>query len=506
MGNEVVVVMDCGSTNASVIAVDSAGAIAASASRPNSPSPQPGCPEGYLIWDLDEVWGRLCDACREVCAQLAPETIRAVTVCTFGADGAPVKRDGSLTYPVICWQDARTEPLAASIGQRIDPWEIYAITGYQVIPFNTLLRLIWLRENVPQALDEADCFLMMPGVLSMRLCGGFAIDPTAAGTMMAMDIARRDWSEKMLSLAGVDPSLFPQWVEPGEVIGETTAQAAEQTGLPQGTPVVAAGHDTQFAAIGSGASPREAILSSGTWEILMLRHDRFEPNRAAFDEGVLVECDAVAGYYNPQLLMMGSAVLEWIREHFYAEVAERSEAYAKMIADAQGVAPGADGVMFLPCFVSSTGPTKKFGTKGTILGLELSTSPAQVYRAALEGLSFQMRHALDILRETTGAAPEAVRCVGGGSKNDLWNQIRADVCRLPIRTISQKEATVLGAAMFGFVGTGVFASIEQAQEQMAGSEATFEPSPEAERYEELYQRYRSLPQALERFYAGAEQA
>lgn len=500
MADDLVVVLDCGSTNATVIAVDGQGEIAASAGRPNGPVQPADGEEGWRIWDLDRVWELLGEACREVCTQVDPDRIRAVTICTFGADGAPVDADGSLTHPVICWQDDRTEPLVEGFAERMPLWEVFEETGYQVIRFNTLLRLIWLREHAPEVLDRAATWMMMPGLLSHRLTGEFSIDPTSGGTMMAMNTGRRDWSERMLALAGLDASFFPRWVDPGESIGALRPDAAAATGLPPGIPVVAAGHDTQFAAVGSGASAGEAILSSGTWEILTLPVDRFTPNRFGFEEGLLYECSARPGRWDPQLLMMGSGVLEWLRSHFYADLTDRSTAYGKMIEDARQVRPGSGGVTLLPSFVSETGPTKKHNTLGTILGLEPTTHRGQVYRAGLEGLSFQLRHALRILTEATGFDAQGLRVVGGGSRNDLWNQIRADVTGLPVTTIVQHEATVLGAAMFAFVGAGIFSSVEDAQAQIARAETTFEPSDDQETYDAIFERYMLAPPALEEFY------
>ncbi len=500
MSSDLAVVFDCGATNAAVVAIDEAGEVVGRGARANAPQPQAGGEPGWLIWDLDEVWGKLAEASREVCAGIQPGRIKAVTVTTFGADGAPVRRDGTLTYPIISWQCSRTEPTLERLAQEMDPWRIYAETGYLLIPFDTLLRFLWLREHAPEALDDAGVWLMTPGLLSHKLSGELSIDPTIAGTMMCMDVGRRAWSKKMLGLAGLEESFFPRWVEPGEAIGEVTGTAAEETGLPAGIPVVAAGHDTQFAAVGSGARPEEAILSSGTWEILMLRANRYEPTRFAFEEGALIECDAEPGLWNPQLLMMASGVLEWIRDHFYRDVAERSSAYEQMIAEARGLPPGANGVTVLPSFVAETGPTKKHNTHGTILGLTITTGRGQVYRAALEGLSCQLRHALEILREAFSFEPQGLRVVGGGARNPLWNQIRADVTGLPVTTISQLEATVLGAAMFALVGAGKFGSVREAQTAMTSGEAATEPSSDRAAYNALYEQYRLGAPALAGFY------
>lgn len=502
MSDDLVVVLDCGATNARAIAVTVTGAIAGAAGRPNQPVPQPGGPEHWRIWPLPDLFDQLCAACREAVSGLDPQRVRAVTVTTFGADGAPVAADGSLTYPVISWQCPRTEALARRIADYLDPYELFRITGYQVIPFNTLLKLIWLRENEPAALERAQCWLMMPGLLSLLLCGERAIDPTAAGTMMAMDMARRDWSPQVLELAGLGPEFFPRWVEPGQVIGQLSAAAAAACGLPAGIPVVAAGHDTQFALVGSGARADEAVLSSGTWEIALLRQDRYQATRAGFSAGLLIEADAQPGRWNPQLLMMGSGVLEWVRGRFYGEIADRAAAYPVMIAEAERQPLGAGGVQVLPSFVPDTGPTAPYRTAGTILGLGINTERGQIYRAALEGLCCQLRHALEILGECTGATVRGLRVVGGGARNPLWNRLRADVTGLPVTTIANEEATVLGAAIFGFVGAGVLSSVQEGQAAAELGERTIEPAAQRDAHEALYATYRARLPHLGQAYAA----
>lgn len=493
---DIAIVFDCGATNVRAVAVDASGEILAAAGGPNAPREQQ---RGGLIWDTDEIWGKLAGACREVCAQVPAEDLRAITVTTFGADGTPVEAQGQQTYPLISWQDNRTADLAARLAHDPGGWPLFQRTGYQIITFNTLLKLIWLRENQPQALEQAETFLMTPGLLSFRLCGQFSIDPTIAGTAMAMDMAARDWAPELLALAGLKPDFFPPWVEPGEVIGTVHQQAAEETGLPVGLPVVAAGHDTQFALFGAGAQPQEAVLSSGTWEILMVRSPEYQATRQGFEDGLLIEADALPGYWNPQLLMMGSGVLEWVRDNFFGSEAE----YAEMIAAAREVTPGSDGVSFLPSFQPDSGPAAKYGVPGALVGLGLQTGAGQVYRAALEGLCFQMRWALEILREAAGFDAQALRVVGGGSRNDLWNQLRAEVSGLPVTVIAQKEATVLGASRFALVGAGVFGDIAEAQAALHLDKTTFEPTAQQEYYEQLYQQFRNLPPALATYHQHA---
>ncbi len=496
---EVVLAIDCGATNILVAAVDENGEVVAESRRPNAPVAQ-SPDEDWLVWNPERLWAMVADCCQDVAARVGADSVRAVSVLTWGADGAPVTADGKLTYPPIAWQCRRTESVARRLADRLGRRRLYEITGYHVIRFNTLFKLAWLREKAPEALDKADRWLMMPGLLSHRLCGEMSLNITSASTTMMLDIERRTWSPFLLEAVGVDESFFPELVYPGRVIGSVTAQAAEQTGLSEGTPVVAAGHDTQFAPIGSGAEPQEAILSTGTWEIAMLRAAQPVNPDYGFQEGLLTEVDAAPGLYDPQLLMMGSGVLEWVRDQFYADFSDPSTAHRLMIDEARGLLPGSGGLMMVPSFEPDTGPQSRYGTGGTLLGMRLSTTRAHIYRAALEGLCFQLREAVRILTEATGMSPGRLRVVGGGARNDLWNQMRSDVTGLPVVVTECREACVLGGAACAWVGAGRYESLTEAAEAVRPGTTVLEPSSESDAYRELFRRYRMVAPALEGFY------
>ncbi len=494
---ETVIVFDCGSTNIRSAVVDSSGTIIAQASRENKSYPQFGN-VSWRVWNIDEIWMKLAESSRKVSSMVGKKKIKAVIVTTWGADGAPVKRDGSLTYPPISWQCTRTIEIANRLKQEASTWEIYKITGYQVISFNTLIKLIWLRKNCPKALEEAYTWLMMPGLIAYRLTGEFHIDPTSASTMMAMDLKRRDWSSQMLELTELTADFFPEWKEPGEILGYVNEKAARQCGLCEGIPVIVGGHDTQFAILGACPGERDAILSSGTWEILSVRSNNFNPTPVGFKNGLIIEADVQQGFWNPQMLMLGSAVLEWIRELLFKEL-ERKD-YEAMIKEAENIPPGSDGLIIIPSLVRDSGPTRKYGTLGTIMGLTLQTTRGHIYRAALEGLSFQLKAALDILKEATNIHPEKIKIVGGGSKNMLWNKIRAEVTKLPITIPHQQEATILGAAITAFKGINHYNTFEEAQKEMQPKEKIIESKKKQKLYQNLYKKYIKIPETLKTFY------
>jgi L-fuculokinase len=493
MAKPVIIVWDCGSTNVRAVAVDSGGTVLGEAKAPNQTFPQPGEKPEWRVWDIEKIFSNLCTLTTKVIGQIKTKrtAIKAITVTTWGADVAPVDQEGKVLYPIVSWQCTRTRSIMDRIKKKMDLEDIFQRTGYQVLSFNTLLMLMWIRENAPQVWSKTYKFMHHTGILNHRLTGQFSIDPTMAGTSMAFSISKRCWDNKMLSLAGADETIWPPMFEPGSVIGTVRPNLAKKMNLPENTPVIAAGHDTQFALYGSGAPLEEAILSSGTWEILMARTRQFKPNAQTYKAGILIEQDACKNLVDPQFLMMASGTLEWVRNRFWAGEPEK-DIYPRMIAEAQAVAPGSNGLMFLANFMPTSGPAAAFNTPGSLIGLNVNTSRGEIYRAALEGLAFQLKQALEVFSKTINYKPKAIRVVGGGSKNQLWNQIRADVTGLPIITITHKEATVLGAAMFAFVGLGEFSSIEKARSAIDVGQARTVPSKAKADYAKLYQRYLRL--------------
>jgi len=304
----------------------------------------------------------------------------------------------------------------------------------------------------------------------------------------------------MLALAGLDPSFFPEWREPGEILGEITEEAANQTGLPKGLPVIVGGHDTQFAILAANPAADQAALSSGTWEILALRLNRYDPSRKAYELGIVIEADVEPGFWNPQFLMPASLVLEWVRKLMYRE--ETENIYEIMVKEAEHVPAGAGGLILLPSFMPDTGPTKAYGIPGGILGLTPLAERGHIYRAALEGLSYQLRLAIEGLEEAFKIKLLGVKVVGGGSKNILWNKIRADVTKRLIVTSRIREATVAGAALTAFKGVGKFKSFREALASIETELESYTPGENSEKYEELYKTYLELYPTLARVLRG----
>lgn len=469
MIKDIAIVFDCGATNVRVIAIDSKGDIVASGSHPNNTSTDPFFPGGK-IWDVNEIWNKMCRASAEVIGKIDKNRIAGVTITTFGVDGALFDKNGEMLYPVISWQCERTNSIMAGIDKYIPLQKLYEEAGPLPFNFNTINKLIWLKENKPELIDRSEIFLFIPSIFSYFLTGEKVNDITMAGTSMVTSLSSRSWSGTILEKIGFPVSKLGKPVEPGTITGKVNSEASAVTGLPEGVPVIATGHDTQFAIFGSGAEVNQPVLSSGTWEILMVRSSGYRSGKEQLDMGITTELDVSKGLYNIGNQWIASGMLEWARKVLYGDVKEN--VYEVMIKGASGVPQGSRGVKIIPKFYEEL----KGKPGGQILGLTMDSTRDDIYRAMLEALSFRLKEGKDALESAGGFKTDSILCVGGGSKNRLWNQLRADYSGVPVKITNRAETTVLGASLFVQYACGNASSPEEARSAIDYKTELFEPN------------------------------
>ncbi len=477
MSQDVVIVLDCGATNVRAIAVGNQGQIIAKAAVANAT--QAAVEDSHWHqWSLDEILQRFQVCCEQLVPQLTGFNIWAVTVTTFGVDGALVDRQGELLYPVISWKCPRTVAVMEQVHRYLDPELLQRESGIGHFSFNTLYKLIWLKENRPELFAQAHAWLFISSLINHRLTGRFTTDRTMAGTSQLLDLKRECFSATILNAIDVPASLFPTMVEAGEVIGPLQGELATFLGLPEGIPVIAAGHDTQFALVGSGAVVNQPVLSSGTWEILMVRSQAVDTAALPAIAGSTCELDAQAGLFNPGLQWLASGVLEWIRQLYWPG----SSDYQQMIDEAAAIPAGCDGVRMNPNLLANA---EGIG-QGAFSGLSLDTTRGHFYRAALEALAMALKKQLGQLEQIGQFNTDRLLLVGGGSRNPLWNQIKADVLGIPVFAIDEPETTVLGAAIYAMAGSGIHPHVDAARQAITAHFTTFEPAADSARYQVIY--------------------
>lgn len=359
--------------------------------------------------------------------------------------------------------------------------ELYDLTG-QTFALAALPRLMWLKGRRPDIYDRIHRISMLSDWILARLCGELRSDPSNAGTTGLLSLATRDWSQASLPALGLDIKIFPAVVEPGTVVGGVTADAAAQTDLPLGTPVVMGGGDCQIGTIGldlvrEGAC---AILGGTFWQQLV----NVSPHVRDPGMDLRINPHAIRGLNQAEAIsfFVGST-MRWFRDTFgQAEIAQAggdlSAAYTLLEKQSIDVPPGAYGIV--PIFSDVMHYGRWYHAAPSLLNLSLDTvrsGKGAIFRALQENAAVVASLNLRRIFALAGKIPDEVVFASGASKSAQWSQIVADVVGIPVIVPKVREATALGCAAAAGVGVGLFGSLAEASGAMVRWEHSFEPDP-----------------------------
>lgn len=473
--------VDVGTSSIKAVAFDQVGRKLAAASRP---TPLTRMPTGGE-YNPDTIFETAVSALAEVAAGLRGRPVAGIAATSVGESCVLIDAEGRAVAPSIAWYDRRTTQDAAAIAGAVGNDRVFAITGVGVEFSFTLVKLMWMRRAWPEAFARAERVMLMADWIAYRMSGVAATDPTLAARTQYYDIGANAWSEEMLAFAGKGAD-FPAPIHlGGTALGAVKDDVLAETGLA-GRPIVGVGgHDHIVGAMACGFDrPGTLVDSMGTAEPLLLGSKRPVMDWAVMRRGYLQ-----APIRPGQLYWIGGSVftsggaVEWIR------ALTGGADQATLIAEASAIPPGSEGVVFVP-HVGNGGspPDADLNARGTFLGLTLGVSRAVLYRAVLEGLAFQSRLILDDMAGFPGVTPPAgsPRLIGGGSRNPLFVQIKANAFGRPVTVVDEAESTALGAAMLGGVAAGLFPDIEAAVAGLERSDRMVSPEPDVvERYEAL---------------------
>ncbi len=445
----------------------------------------------------------LVSAIRQLVAQV-PEGPSAVKGLSFGSqlDGMVVcDASGRALRPAMIWMDRRAEAQAAALAARLSPAEFYAAVGANLDSSHAVFKALWVRDEEPDVWRQV-AHLMPPGSFVLQqVTGELAVDYSNASSLALLDPRTREWSKQVLDAVDIDPAMLPRLGGGTEAVGAVAAAFSEASGLDPGTIVAIGCGDEMAATLGAGVyEPGEVCDVVGTAEPVCAASA--EPRE---DPTMLVECHPHADpeawlLENPGFVSGGN--LRWWRDQFgaeerAAEAAGAGDAYDLLSEQAAAVAPGAEGLVFLPCMQGAMAPEWNGAARGTFFGLTLAHSRGHMTRALLEGSAFALRDILEAMK-AAGLGVRRLTIVGGGAKGPLWRQIKADVTGLPVRVPTSVETTATGAAILAAVGSGVHGSVAEAADAFVSFRPDeHQPDPDArDAYDEAYARYRDVYYAL----------
>jgi xylulokinase len=492
--------LDVGTTSVKVGLFDVSGrrlATGAQEYRIQHPSPDRAelDPETYWSATVTAVRGALADAGADR-RQLA-----AIAVSSQGETVIPVDADGRPIGPALVWLDNRAGAEARELAERFGDAEVYDRTGVPSInPTWTASKLLWWRHNEPELFARARRFLLVEDFILHRLSGRFVTDGGIHCTSLLYDIREHGWWEPMLDAVGVEPGRLPELVPPGSVVGSLSTAAAEALGLPSSVLVVAGGMDQGAGAVGVGNIEAGAV-SESTGGALTLQASVERHGLDPTGQTPVYIHSAPDRYLYCPVCPTGGMALTWFRDQFGGEEVARAaredrSAYDLLTELAAQAPPGAGGLTMLPHLMGAFSPEYDPEACGVFYGFTLHHGKPHFVRAVLESVAFMLRRNLELLAGA-GAAASEIRSHGGGARSVLWNQIKADVCGLPVVTLQGEDAAVRGDAMLAGTATGTYATLAEAATAMVVAGGRYEPDLTTRAtYDEAYARYKRLFDAL----------
>ncbi|QXC28462.1 hypothetical protein I6L39_10800 [Aeromonas sp. FDAARGOS 1409] len=445
-------------------------------------TPQPGWVEQPpSLW-----WQSACEGIRELLHRY-PEyrtRIAAVAVCGQMHGTVLLDADGELVCDsALLWNDKRAQPQVAAFRSRGNAEHWLAHLNNPPTPAWPAFKMAWLREHQPQLWERVASVLMPKDYINFRLSGVRATDYSEASCYYLLDSTTRQWSASALAEFGFSATVLPSLHNADEVIGQITAAAAQETGLPVGIPVVAGVADMAATLLGSGVwQPGSASDSTGTSTLLTVVSDK--PLLHPQVNNLHLANPAWGGF---TILDAGGDAMRWWRQLLGAE----HYSHPQLLAMAETVPANCEGLLFVP-YLTGERLGNHTNSRAQFFGLQRKHSAAHLTRAVLEGVALAGKYNLDRLTACTGM-PSHLIASGGGARSTLWLEIKAAAYNLPILKTANVENGTTGCAIIAGVGVGLFSDIAAGVQQCVSIEREILPDP---RLRDDYQRAFLLFQRL----------
>ena len=491
--------LDIGTTGCKAIVFTTEGEILGRSAREYGiDSPQPGWAEQ----NAEEVWRLAWSALRDAISQTTSNSrdadpATALAISCQGEAVIPVDAEGRALRPAILGMDTRTGPENEYLRSQFGAAALFERTGMPVHTINTLPKLLWIQRHESDICKSAAQFLLYEDFFLRRLGGEAVISPCLASRTQMMDINTGDWVDDLLSECNIERERLARMGPlSGGVVGRLQPELARDLGVEGTVELVCGGHDQACAALGSGVTRSGlAMVSTGTAEVVEVAMETPALNQALREGNISVYRHVVPDLYLAMTLNhSGGLLLRWYRDTFGEAQMEQAQMTGQDAYDLilSGAPEGPTPLMVLPHFSGSGTPWLDTQSKGAVLGLTFSTDRAVLAKAILEGLTFELRINLDLLREA-GIEISNLHAVGGGARSPLWLQLKADICRTPLQAPRVTESACLGAALAAGVGAGVYADFEDAVARAVTWQSRIEPDRDSvAAYEARYELYRQL--------------
>ena len=468
-------------------------------------TPQPGWAEQ----DPESWYQATCETVRDVLDQVDIDTTDIAGIGLSGQMHGSVFLDeaGDVIRPALLWCDGRTDAECEEITKTVGAGKLHEYVSNPALTGFTLPKVLWLKNHEPENYSKVRQILLPKDYIRYRITGEYFMEVSdAAGTIM-YDVKNRKWSEELLDELGIPLEWLPPVKESYDICGNITAHPLADCKLSTGTPVVGGGADNTCGAIGTGIiSEGRVLLSLGTSGVIFAPTDSVKVDP---EERLHTFCHSTPKqWYLMGCMLSAGMSLRWFRdqlvqvEHRNAEKSGK-DIYDQLMAEAGEAPIGSEGLTFLPYLMGERSPHKDPYARGAFIGLSFRHTRGHMVRSIIEGVTYNLRHCLEIIKEL-GVPVNEIRAAGGGAKSKVWGQILADILGEEIVVPENTEGPAMGAALIAGVGTGVYKDFNEATERTVSISHRFSPNPESQKaYNDYYSLFRELyPTLKDSFHKG----
>ncbi len=451
--------------------------------------------EGRFELNPAELWEKALEVLGES-AKGCGRDVKAISVTSFGESFVCLDgRDQPLCNTMIYMDKRGAEECAEYRALRSEK-EIFSECGQFIDPMFAVYKLRWMRKHLPEILEKTKKLCFIADFMTYRLGAAHQCDYSLAARSAMFNVFKKEWIAKAIEFSTIDLSMLPQPVPSGSVTGHMSREMAQKLGMTENVKLIVSGHDQILAALGSGAwAPGDVANGMGTVDCItaVLPGDSLDLEALIRYNFPVVPFMDTGCYVTYAFNMSGGCAIKWFRDTLAQDLKDRKDAYKVLDDEAQG---DPTGILALPCLAGGGTPYMDGATPAALAGLRLGTSRGQLFRAFLEGETYEMMLNIECL-EAVGVDIQKVVTVGGGSNSKLWMQIRADVFGRPVYLPENKEAGTLAGAMLCYTATGVYPTLRAAQEAMIRYEDSYLPRPErTAAYRPHYERYKKFYHAV----------
>ena len=455
---------------------------------------------GFVEQNPNEWWESVCAAIKE---SIMSSKIDAGQIAGIGIDGQswsviPINKKGDVLNNTPIWMDTRAADICKETVNRLGADRIFGLSGNSFEPTYSTPKILWFKKNMPDVYNSTYKFLQSNSFIAFKLTGQISQDLSQGYGIHSFNMNEGKWEDSFCEELGFDREKLPEIYQCHHVIGEVTGEAAAQTGLVKGVPVVAGGLDASCGTLGAGVikvgQTQEQGGQAGGMSICL--------NSSIGHPKLILSFHVV-----PKLWLLqggtvgGGGAIKWFKQELGA--VEEMEARARgsnpfkvMDEEAEKIPVGSEGLIFLPYMAGERSPLWDKNAKGVFFGLGYNKTRAHMIRAVMEGCAFALQHNMKTAEEI-GVGVEELVAMGGAANSRLWTQIKADITGKTIRVPTSDTATTLGAAILAGVGTGLYKSFEQAVRDTIVITRTHEPDMQAHaRYKNNYEIYIELYEKL----------